>query len=113
MSEQDVFDQLKYRIEAAKDGTRRYYNRSGQLHRTDGPAVKWANGTKVWYQNGQLHRTDGPAVERSDGSKEWWQNGLLHRIDGPAIEHADGLEWWYINDVCLSEAEFNQRVKYV
>jgi hypothetical protein len=29
---------------------------------------------KKEYRNqlGQLHRTDGPAVEYSDGSKEWW-----------------------------------------
>ena len=24
------------------------------------------------YLNGKLHRPDGPAVEYADGSKEWW-----------------------------------------
>ena len=24
---------------------------------------------------GQYHRTDGPAVERADGTKEWWFKG--------------------------------------
>jgi hypothetical protein len=66
-----------------------------RLHRTDGPAIEWANGTKMWWQNDQRHRTDGPAIEYVDGRKEWWQNGHLHRTDGPAIERASGTkEWW-------------------
>ena len=83
MSEQDVFDALKYRVEVAKDGTRRYYNNAGELHRDEGPAVEWDDGTKLWYQNGQLHR-----------------------IDGPAIDYASGPKAWYINGVRLTEAEF-------
>ena len=85
MSEQSVFDSLKYRIETDASGTRRYYNSAGQLHRLEGPAVEWADGDKLWYQNGQLHRTDGPAVERADGTKAWYQNDRLHHIDGPAV----------------------------
>ena len=75
MSEVEVFDALKYRVEVAKDGTRRYYNNAGELHRDEGPAVDWADGTKLWYQNGQLHRIDGPAVECRDGDKRWYING--------------------------------------
>ena len=89
MSEQDVFDALKYRIEVDKRGTRRYYDNAGVLHRTNGPAVEHADGSKVWYQNDQLHRTDGPAIEHADGNK------------------------WYLNGIDLTEAEFNQRVKHV
>ena len=48
------------------------------------------NGTKKWYLNGQLHRTDGPAIEWADGSKFWYLNGKRHREDGPAIEYARG-----------------------
>ena len=89
MNEQAVFDALRYRVEVNKCGTRRYYSKAGQLHRTDGPAVEYADGSKFLYQNDQLHRTDGAA-----------------------IEYADGTKFWYINDdECLSEAEFNQRVK--
>ena len=40
-------------------------------------------GTKRWYLNDKLHRIDGPAVEYEDGSKEWWING--GRVD--AIVH--------------------------
>ena len=87
MSEQTVFDALKYRIEVDGYGNRLYYNSAG------------------------LHRDDGPAIEYPDGSKSWCQNGRHHRTDGPAIEWADGDEFWYINGVRLSEDEFNQAVK--
>ena len=90
MSEQAVFDALKYRIEVDEDGSRRYYNTNGELHRDDGPAVEWSNGVKFWYQNGQRHRTDGPAIEYPTGHKRW-----------------------FINGVEMYEAEFNQRVKNV
>ena len=111
MSEVEVFDALRYRIEVDMRGTRWYYNNAGYLHRTDGPAVVGSNGYLAWWQNGQRHRVDGPAIERASGHKEWFQNGQLHRTDGPAIEAADGDECWYLNGKPLSEAEFNQRVK--
>ena len=88
MSEQEVFNALKYRIEDNGDGTRRYYNSAGKLHRTDGAAIEYANGEKWWYQNGRLHRTDGPAIEWNDGTKAWFINGRQ-----------------------LTEDEFNQAVK--
>jgi hypothetical protein len=28
-----------------------------------------------WWLNDKLHREDGPAVEYPDGTKEWWLNG--------------------------------------
>ena len=95
MSEQEVFDALAYRIEVDTRGTRWYYNSANQLHRENGPAVEWSNGTKSWYQNGLRHRTDGPAIECPDNSKYWCQNGQLHRTDGAAVEYDDGTkEWW-------------------
>ena len=74
-TEAAVYDALKYHVKVDQNGTRRYYNSAGRLHRTDGPAVEHANGTKEWWINGQLHRIDGPAVEYADGGKEWWING--------------------------------------
>ena len=76
MSEQAVFDALKYHIEVDEDGSRRYYNTNDELHRTDGPAVEYADGGKGWCQNGQLHRIDGPAIEWRDGDKHWYINGV-------------------------------------
>lgn len=110
MSEQEVFDVLKYRIEIDTRGTRWYYNNANQLHRTDGPAVECEYGRNYWYQNNQRHRTDGPAVEYHNGGKEWWQNNRRHRIDGPAIEYKSGHKEWWINGKFLSEDEFNQLV---
>ena len=111
MSEQAVFDALKYRIEVDEHDTRRYYNSDNQLHRDGGPAVEYATGEKRWYQNGQLHRIGDPAIVYADDYSSWWQNGKRHRTDGPAIEWPSGHKAWFINGEELTEAEFNQRVK--
>ena len=50
-------------------------NEEGEIHRLDGPAIEWADGTKEWWAHGKYHRLDGPAVERADGTKEWWVSG--------------------------------------
>jgi len=79
-----------------QDGNKRWYNEQSQLHREDGPAVEWVNGTKSWYQYGQRHRDDGPAIEWVNGAKFWYQHNLLHREDGHAVEHVNGdKEWWF------------------
>jgi hypothetical protein len=77
------------------DAIKWYLN--GKLHREDGPAIEYADGTKEWYLNGMRHREDGPAVEWFYGTKAWCFNGKLHREDGPAIEYADGIKEWYLN----------------
>jgi hypothetical protein len=39
--------------------------------------MKMENGNKVWRNEvGQLHREDGPAVEYANGTKEWWMYGI-------------------------------------
>ena len=88
MSEQAVFDALKYRIEVDGHGNRCYRNAARQPHRIGGPAIELADGSKFWYQNGKLHREDGPAIDWIHGRKEW-----------------------HINGEQLSEDEFNQRAK--
>ena len=89
MSEQAVFDALKYRVEVDCHGNRFYYNSAGQLH-----------------------RETGPAIECRDGDKRWYHNGRLHRIDGPAIEWDSGGKAWFINGNMLSEAELKEAVKH-
>jgi len=59
-----------------KNGTKRYYNSKGKLHRKDGPAVEVINGDKWWYKEGQVHRIDGSAIEWEDGDKFWF---ILHK----------------------------------
>jgi hypothetical protein len=83
------------------DGSREWYL-NGLLHREDGPARELANSRRAWYQNGQLHRTDGPAVEWASGTRMWCRNGQQHREDGPAIERADGTREWWLNKVPLT-----------
>jgi hypothetical protein len=80
-----------------------YFDSEGRLHRDDGPAVEYVDGTKHWYQHGLLHRDGGPAVEHSNVCKCWYQHGELHRDDGPAVEYSDGTKYWYQNGIKLSE----------
>ena len=110
MTEAALFELLSLECRVDSDGTVRYYNSLGQLHREYGPAVVTSDGSKYWYQNGQLHRIDGPAVEYPDGERAWWQHGLLHRLDGPAIEYTNGTKFWYINGEELTKAEWQHAV---
>jgi hypothetical protein len=68
-------------------------------------------GTIRWYLKNKLHREDGPAVEWANGTKYWYLNDQCHREDGPAIECANGDKYWYLNDQQLTEAQFNARTK--
>ena len=70
----------------------------GKLHRVDGPARIWSDGSFEWYYNGKLHRPCGPAVEyKVYGAKYWYWHGNLHRLDGPAAEYSSGYKLWYID----------------
>ena len=100
-----------YKVIVDEYGAIRWYNEAGQLHREGGPAIEYADGTKVWYLNGQYHREDGPAIEWADGSKFWYLNGQLHREDGPAIKWVGGNKSWYLNGQKLTEKEFNKRTQ--
>ena len=102
------------RKETDSHGNTWYYNDLNQLHREDGHAIEYANGTKCWYLNGQLHREDGPAVEDANGSKYWYLNNQPHREDGPAVEYADGDKRWYFQNqriFCETNEEFLKLMK--
>ena len=66
---------MKSKCEIDQYGDKRWFNSKGLLHRENGHAIEWANGSKMWYIHGQLHREDGAAIELSDGYKEWWIHG--------------------------------------
>jgi hypothetical protein len=88
----------KYDVVVNYLGTVYYYKKGTHaLHREDGPAVTYKDGTKMWYLHGEYHRIDGPAIEYSNGNREWWVNGFRHREDGPAIDEARGYKVWYIS----------------
>jgi len=87
-------------------GDKCWKNKEGELHREDGPAIEYHDGTKIWYRCDKFHREDGPAVEYPSGRKEWWIDGKLHRLNGPAIIQPNGDKSWYINGIKLTEQEF-------
>jgi hypothetical protein len=88
-----------------------WWQLDGQRHRTDGPAVIWANGTQAWWLNNQLHRTDGPAVIWASGTQFWWLNNQRHRTDGPAVIYADGDQEWWLNGQSYTKAKWRQKVE--
>jgi hypothetical protein len=110
MTEDALFDALALDRRVDYDGTVRYYNAHGQLHRVHGPAVIYPDGDREWLQNGRMHRLDGPAGEYTDRYCEWYHNGWRHRLDGPAVEYADGHREWYIDGKELTESEWQQAV---
>lgn len=65
----------EYKVVVDDEGTRRWYNQEGNIHREDGPAVEWTDGSNWWYINGNVHREDGPAIEDVNGEKIWYING--------------------------------------
>jgi hypothetical protein len=89
-----------------QNGNRYWYNSEGELHCELGPAIEYADGSRLWFLNGQLHRLDGPAVEWADGYRAWYLNDRQHREDGPAIEWEDGDREWWLNGKCLTFAEW-------
>ena len=69
--------------------------------------VKVTDKVTKWYnKSNQLHRDEGPAIEYARGGKEYFINGERHREDGPAIEWANGSKYYYINGKLLTEQEF-------
>lgn len=66
------------------------FGRVGQqeslLHRLDGPAVTYADGTNYYYRYGLLHRdpAEGPAVIHASGKLEYWVDGMLLSSGGRA-----------------------------
>jgi hypothetical protein len=83
-------------------GTTCWVNRIGELHRDDGPAQIYPNGTICWWQHGKRHRDDGPAEQNVNGNSLWYQHGKKHREDGPAIEWPNGRKSWCLDNIHLS-----------
>ena len=68
----------KYKVKVYENGTTYWRDKKERLHRLNGPAVIYADGSKFYYHHGKLNRLDGPAVVYADGRKEWWINGVLY-----------------------------------
>jgi hypothetical protein len=46
----------------------------------DNPYID-GSGDKWWWLNNKLHRTDGPAIEYADGDTEWWLHDQSYTFD--------------------------------
>lgn len=58
----------------------KYINRYKLLETEDKSKVTvYSDGTKRWHLKDKLHRDDGPAIEYQDGTNEWWLNGIQVR----------------------------------
>jgi hypothetical protein len=102
----------EYTVRIDSDGSRRWYKPGTWiLHRLDGPACEYADGSREWWVNDKRHHLDGPACEYADGSRWWLVDGKLHRLDGPAYEGADGTREWWIEGAELTEQEFLARTQ--
>jgi hypothetical protein len=56
------------------DGVKHYRDIFDKYHRLNGPAYI-SKGLKQWIYNGHYHRSNGPAVEYENGYKLWYYNG--------------------------------------
>jgi phage baseplate assembly protein gpV len=102
----------QYITKSPFDNKKRYFKDRAKtiLHRLDGPAVEYANGTREWHVNGVPHRMDGPAFDSIYGHREWYVNGKRHREDGPAVEYADGDKAWHVNGVFIMTVDKEGKV---
>jgi len=81
-----------------------------ELHRLDGHAILWSDGSKEWYKNGKRHRINGPAVDLNNGRKDWYINGIHHNLSGPAVIWREKYEY-FINGEKLNKKEVENWIK--
>jgi hypothetical protein len=77
-------------------GSFREHYQEGRLHREDGPACIFPDGTQMWYVHGELSREDGPAIVCGNGYTFWALNGrLVDRED--VLDTPDKVEQYILN----------------
>ena len=59
----------------------------------------WAHGETNFFKDGELHREDGPAQIFQNGTERWWLFSRLHRLDGPAVVRTTGRHDFYLHGV--------------
>ena len=70
--------------------------------------------SKIWKnEKGDRYRDDGPAIEYADGTKIWYKNVTYHREDGPAIVWYDGRHSYYLNDQRYSKEEYWEEIEKI
>jgi hypothetical protein len=93
LAKRESLARLPAMTDMARKGAPMMWLAGGQLHREDGPALVWPDGTQEWFRYGKRHRLGGPAVVSNERIDLWCQDGVLHREDGPAAVCGNELIW--------------------
>ncbi len=75
---------------------------TNKVHREDGPALLWDNGTTVWIQHGKHHRMDGPSSINSIGRQRWCIRGrdVTKKVNQWLEDNGiDPLKFFQFNDL--------------
>ena len=67
------------------------------------------NGDVMWCLNGKLHREDGPAIEYFDGTKSWYLHGEKLTEEEHAEQTAPAVEMT-VDQICKA---LGKKVKVV
>lgn len=56
------------------------------------------SGSEIWHRVDHpnvIHRDDGPAITWDDGSRFWYYDGVNHNENGPSVIYANGQMHWH------------------
>ena len=91
----------KYDRVVPSSKTRSMYFRGELLHREDGPAVEWLDGTQLFYIDGKLHGS--PAIIYPNGDTKDYDMGV-QTGGGLRSETPHGWPAW-LNDIVVEESD--------
>lgn len=66
-------------------------------------------GSEIWHRVDQpdiIHREDGPAIIWDDGSKFWYYDGVNHNENGPSAIYRTGKVYWHYHGMHLEFDEW-------
>ena len=66
-----------------RDGWIQWIDDEGLLHRVDGPAWVWPDGTQYWFNHDRDHFVHGPSDLYADGRLAWYEDGEYLRERDP------------------------------
>lgn len=81
-----------------------YKNNKGQLHRVDGPALIWNDGSVFWYYEDKFHCTNGPAIiHANNGKKGWCIHGIRYTNESEYLKEVRKIKFGIIVDDSLTD----------
>lgn len=97
-------------IETYKDrvsGKTLYVQRLKYHQNTDNNSIRYFKDKEMKI----IHREDGPAIEYDNGTKVYYQNNKYHRLDGPAITGVR-FEAWYVDGIHMNNDTLSMMALY-